>query len=374
MLGVQCVAIECSTTFFGIQARLFQKLKITEKASLVYGDMFEWRPPHKPALYWLNNELLGAHGQKVLQLALTLHAGSFIATLQPLPISRPTRGHAAPGAGLGACFTNGSESVTYIEYVANATTVSWGADAVYPFYIYMVHPASTTPKIVGCTDGYVGVYSDGGKRKHVESSGSDSGDESDDGSDGRSDIEQLSSSDGSDDGEDGSDGGELDQNLRRLYAAGERAGEAERLGRGLRGADGAIDAWATDTCINGVQTSFPELVILREQHYTFEGGPTLDDSDFYPMTTAIFIAMVRRYIHGDKSEKLTRLFCGESDVAGWILTPTTGASSGNHWIYLCADGRHNTWYASLLPIQALRSCCWGAPEPIFIHAVLKCAA
>jgi hypothetical protein len=53
---------------------------------------------------------------------------------------------------------------------------------------------------------------------------------------------------------------------------------------------------------------------------------------------------------------------------------TTGASSGNHWIYLCADGRHNTWYASLLPIQALRSCFWGAPEPIFIHVILKCAA
>ena len=114
--------------------------------------------------------------------------------------------------------------------------------------------------------------------------------------------------------------------------------------------------------------------MLREQLYTFAGGPALDDSEFYPMTTAIFIAMIRRYINGEKSERLTRLFCGESDVAGWILTPTTEASSGNHWIYLCADGRHNTWYASLLAIQALRSCFWGVPEPIFIHAVLKCAA
>jgi hypothetical protein len=135
-----------------------------------------------------------------------------------------------------------------------------------------------------------------------------------------------------------------------------------------------MDACATNACINGVQTSFPELFMLREQLYTFAGGPALDDSDFYPMTTAIFIAMIRRYINGEKSERLTRLFCGESDVAGWILTPTTGASSGNHWIYLCADGRHNTWYASLLAIQALRSCFWGVPEPIFIHAVLKCAA
>jgi hypothetical protein len=30
--------------------------------------------------------------------------------------------------------------------------------------------------------------------------------------------------------------------------------------------------------------------------------------------------------------------------------------------------------ASLLPIQALRSCFWGAPEPIFIRAILKYAA
>ena len=39
-------------------------------------------------------------------------------------------------------------------------------------------------------------------------------------------------------------------------------------------------------------------------------------SGAYAMTTAIFIAMVRRYTNGDKSERLTRLFCGESDVAG----------------------------------------------------------
>ena len=156
MLGVQCAAIEYSTTFFGIQARLFQELNITEKALLVRGDMFEWHPPQQPALYWLNNERLGAHGQRILQLALTLPAGSFIATLQPLPIARFTRSHAGPGGGLGLgdVFTDGWKTVTYIEYVANATTVNWGAGAVYPFYIYMVHSASTKPIIVGCTKGF----------------------------------------------------------------------------------------------------------------------------------------------------------------------------------------------------------------------------
>ena len=54
-------------------------------------------------------------------------------------------------------FTDGWKTVTYIEYVANATTVSWGAEAVYPFYIYMVHSASTKPIIVGCTKGFAGV-------------------------------------------------------------------------------------------------------------------------------------------------------------------------------------------------------------------------
>jgi hypothetical protein len=100
-----------------------------------------------------------------------------------------------------------------------------------------------------------------------------------------------------------------------------------------------MDTWAIDACINGVQTSFPELFMLQEQLYTFAGGLALDDSDFYPMTTAIFIAMIRRYINGEKSERLTRgsSVAKVTSRAGYSCThTTTGASSGNHWIYLCA--------------------------------------
>jgi len=77
------------------------------------GDMFTWSAPPGKSMFFVNNELLGAHNHELIRYALTLPVGSYICTLQRLPLHRFKRG--VEGDGLGVCFTETTRTIRYEE-------------------------------------------------------------------------------------------------------------------------------------------------------------------------------------------------------------------------------------------------------------------
>ena len=112
---------------------------------------------------------------------------------------------------------------------------------------------------------------------------------------------------------------------------------------GLRSA--SVLAWGKGDCINHVQNRLHDLQELRSTYYTRNSNEHVRSSDYYPSTEQIMIEGLKRYTSGDgKCSKMTAIFEHGAN-GGFIFNPT-----GNHWVFLGADGKHSRLCDGLLAI------------------------